>query len=129
MSLSTNTPYNSRLLKDANFVSAVSTSVNLTTGFDLVQAVPYPVVEVTPLNIWAAISGSSGTVTCNVQDSPNNVAWTASVFSGITFSAPTTAYAIQSASVLLPPTVQRYVRVSASLSGTADGSITASLVF
>jgi len=129
MSLTTNTPYNSRLLLDANYIAATSSANTIFNSFNLVQAVPYPTTEVVILNVSTpSLSGSNTTASFLVQDSADNT-----TFAAVAALSPQNINAVSgsaaSVSWLLPPTVRQYVRVTGSVSGTVSGAVTASLEF
>ena len=135
MSLASNTPTNQRLLNDGNFVSPTALAAGgvVATSFNLVQGTPYPTTEQIALKLdFATMSGSTTTATFTVQDSADNVTFTSVATLAAVTKVVTTpgVYPTGSAvSILLPPNVKQYVRVSASLSGATTGAFTASLAF
>lgn len=122
--------YNGRLLQDGYYVSTTAVSASGFVGgtFNLVQAVPYPTTEEITLNLLTSNLSASNNTTAAFwfQDSIDGVNWSnISQFASITSNITATGgNGPVSASVLLPPNVEQYVRVSCSVS---TGTITASI--
>lgn len=134
MSLASNTPYNKRLLNDANFVAATTLVAGgvAASSFNLVQSTPYPTPEQIVLKVdTGGLTGSNTTAAFTVQDSADNSSFTnVAILGSVNQTVPTTAPATASvAQWLLPPTIKQYVRVSCSLSAATTGNFTASLAF
>lgn len=143
MGLASNLPSNTRTLTDVNFVVTKSlSSATASAAMDLVQAVPYPVTEHVIVKFGNSLLSSSFTQLTSSLALQHSDASTG-VFTDIEELAPlvvksvtsNTSIAAGERSVLLPPSVKRYIRVnetatsaSAALSNVT-GSITASLLF
>jgi len=140
MSLATNTPTNSRLLTDINYIASASLqTATATPSLDFIQATPYPVTErvVVSINSSTITSTKANGVTGSIayQDSADN-----STFANISQLA---GYALSGSSltatnqqILLPPSARRYLRINATFTDSASlsttnytGSITCSVLF
>jgi len=156
MSITGSVPFNTRLILDTNYIVSASIPTTLAAGaavgsasiassgstpaLDFIQATPYPTTERVIVRVDAsAVLGSTGSaITFVLQHSDDNVTFIdipelSSTLVSSTGNAGTASAAY--ATVLLPPTVKRYVRArvavpaSSSLSTGLTGSYTASVLF
>lgn len=140
MAVSNGTPTNTRALIDATFVASVAlpnaaNTVN-TSGFDLVQATPYPVTERFLVQVATTQSTGANTKNINVtiQDSADNITFAAIATLGATVIAGNAAnFPAATANYALPPGTRRYVRASAlgeaNGGNAADGTLTCQFLF
>lgn len=159
MAVAPQVPFNSRIITDPAYIVTQSFTTGATGGvsgttpvsastpaLDLVQAVPYPTTEkiiVSVLNTALSnVTGSNASAGHNIwlQDSSDNTTFTnVAIFANplirLRPSGATTTVAASSVNVLLPPTINRYVRAqaianpSASLAGGPTGSFGVTVYF
>jgi hypothetical protein len=128
MSLASNNPTNTRLLTDTEYLASCSLQTSLSTsGFDFIQASPYPTTEqvIVRMNTSTITSTLVGGVTGSfrLQDSANNSSYSnISELAGYTLKG--TSLTATSQDVLLPPSVRRYIRSTATFTDSGSNSTT-----
>lgn len=141
MSLASNNPFNSRNLRDANYIKSSSLQTSLVTpSLDFIQATPYPTTEqvILQATLGATTTTLANGVTASIawQDSADNSSFSNITQLGSFAVIGTTTLAATSQQVLLSPSVRRYVRVAATFTDSGSnsttnytGSLTASALF
>ena len=143
LTLSNAAPVNTRAMLDATYVVVTNipgagNQAN-SNAMDLIQATPYPTTEYVQLQVLSAGGNGANNKNCNytLQDSADNVTFANVALVGNPLLRVTdqngSNYNTVSASILLPPSIRRYVRAQANAeanSGTgAGGTFTLQLAF
>lgn len=139
MSLANNAPVNTRSIRDINYIANIALPVAANTvntnALDLIQATPYPTTQYVIAQVLTGASNAtanSKNINVVLQDSADNVTFAniallANPLLTVTDNGGTTPAG--SASVLLPPSVRRYVRAQATGEANGGAANNATLTF